>query len=176
MRRRSTDLNDEVAEIGSLSRTELAARWQAVHGHPPPKGIRHELLVRSATWHLQAKRLGGMSTETRRLLRSAISRAESDVLAPDKRAMRERHHQHKAEAVDIAGAGRSRSPSAASAPRLRRQLAPGARLIREWNGRTHVVDVIEGGFVFQAKVHRSLTAIARQITGAHWSGPRFFGL
>lgn len=176
MRRRSTDLSDEVAAIGGLSRIELAARWQAAHGHPPPKGIRHELLVRSATWHLQAKRLGGVSAETRRLLRSAISRCESDVLARDKRAMGDRHQQHKSEPVDIAAAAQSRSPSVASAPRLRRQLAPGARLIREWNGRTHVVDVIEGGFVFQAKVHKSLTAIARQITGAHWSGPRFFGL
>lgn len=48
--------------------------------------------------------------------------------------------------------------------------------MREWNGMTYVVDVIEEGFVFQAKVHKSLTAIAHQITGTHWSGPRFFGL
>ena len=53
---------------------------------------------------------------------------------------------------------------------------PGARLMREWGGRTHVVDVIQGGYVFEAKVYPSLTAIARKITGAHWSGPRFFGL
>jgi hypothetical protein len=39
-----------------------------------------------------------------------------------------------------------------------------------------VIEVIENGFVFQAKVYKSLTAIAHQITGAHWSGPRFFGL
>ncbi len=45
--------------------------------------------------------------------------------------------------------------------------------MRDRNGKTHVVDVIEEGFVFQAKVHKSLTAVARQITGAHWSGPRF---
>jgi len=169
-------LSDEVAAIGGLSRTELAARWQAAHGHPPPKGIRHELLVRSATWHLQAKRLGGMSTETRRLLRSAKSRCESDVLARDKRAMSGRDQQGKALDVDTADVNQIDSIAVSPGPRLRRQLAPGARLVREWNGRTHVVDVIEGGFVFQAKVHKSLTAIARQITGAHWSGPRFFGL
>jgi len=63
-----------------------------------------------------------------------------------------------------------------SAKRLRGNVAPGARLLRDWNGKTHVVDVIENGFVFQAKIYTSLTAIARQITGAHWSGPRFFGL
>ncbi len=66
--------------------------------------------------------------------------------------------------------------SSTTARSHRRGVAPGARLLRDWNGKTHVVDVIENGFVFQAKVYTSLTAIARQITGAHWSGPRFFGL
>jgi hypothetical protein len=55
-------------------------------------------------------------------------------------------------------------------------LKPGGRLLREWNGVTHVVDVVEGGFLWQGRRHRSLSAIARAITGAHWSGPRFFGL
>lgn len=55
-------------------------------------------------------------------------------------------------------------------------LKPGGRLLREWNGITHVVDVTETGFVWNGKTWRSLSAIARQITGAHWSGPRFFGL
>ncbi len=59
-----------------------------------------------------------------------------------------------------------------TAPRLRR----GARLVREWNGVSHVVEVIEGGFVWNGDRHRSLSAIARAITGARWSGPRFFGL
>ncbi|WP_319824070.1 DUF2924 domain-containing protein [Thalassovita sp.] len=55
-------------------------------------------------------------------------------------------------------------------------LQPGGRLIREWNGVTHVVDVVEGGFAWNGERHRSLSAIARAITGARWSGPRFFGL
>ena len=55
-------------------------------------------------------------------------------------------------------------------------LQPGARLIREWNGVSHVVEVIEGGFIWNGDRHRSLSAIARAITGARWSGPRFFGL
>ena len=55
-------------------------------------------------------------------------------------------------------------------------LHPGARLVREWNGVNHVVEVVEGGFVWNGGRHRSLSAIARAITGARWSGPRFFGL
>ncbi|MHA1560383.1 MAG: DUF2924 domain-containing protein [Alphaproteobacteria bacterium] len=56
------------------------------------------------------------------------------------------------------------------------RLHPGARLVREWNGVSHVVDVIKGGFIWKGERHRSLSAIARAITGARWSGPRFFGL
>jgi len=55
-------------------------------------------------------------------------------------------------------------------------LRPGGRLIREWNGVTHAVDVIEGGFLWDGQRHSSLSAIARAITGTRWSGPRFFGL
>ena len=52
----------------------------------------------------------------------------------------------------------------------------GARLVREWNGVNHVVDVIEHGVVYRGERYASLSAVARRITGAHWSGPRFFGL
>jgi hypothetical protein len=55
-------------------------------------------------------------------------------------------------------------------------LKPGGRLIREWNGVTHIVDVTETGFVWKGETWRSLSSIAREITGAHWSGPRFFSL
>ncbi len=55
-------------------------------------------------------------------------------------------------------------------------LQPGVRLVREWNGVTHDVEVVEGGYVWNGDRHRSLSAIARAITGARWSGPRFFGL
>jgi Protein of unknown function (DUF2924) len=51
-------------------------------------------------------------------------------------------------------------------------LKSGARLIREWRGRTHNED----GFAYAGTSYPSLTKIAKKITGAHWSGPRFFGL
>ena len=53
---------------------------------------------------------------------------------------------------------------------------PGARLVREWHGRTYTVDVLETGFLLDGKHYRSLSQVARAITGARWSGPRFFGL
>lgn len=56
------------------------------------------------------------------------------------------------------------------------RLAAGYRLVREWQGQTHVVDVVADGFVWQGRAYTSLSAIATEITGSRWSGPRFFGL
>ena len=55
-------------------------------------------------------------------------------------------------------------------------LKPGSRLVRAWHGRTHTVTVTEHGFEYAGANYASLTKIAKKITGAHWSGPRFFGL
>jgi len=63
----------------------------------------------------------------------------------------------------------AKTPSAAS-------IKPGTHLIREWNGRTYQVEATKEGYVLDGTTYRSLSAIAKKITGAHWSGPRFFGL
>lgn len=57
-----------------------------------------------------------------------------------------------------------------------RTTRPGTHLVREWNGRSYQVEVIEGGFRMDGKEWTSLSAIAKHITGTGWSGPRFFGL
>ena len=56
------------------------------------------------------------------------------------------------------------------------RLKPGAKLVREWRGETHDVLVLEDGFQWRGQRWRSLSAIAREISGMHISGPRFFGL
>lgn len=56
------------------------------------------------------------------------------------------------------------------------QPRAGAQLVREWNGITHIIDVTAGGFIYRDRTYKSLTSIAYEITGARWSGPRFFGL
>jgi hypothetical protein len=55
-------------------------------------------------------------------------------------------------------------------------LIPGTRLMREWQGRRHEVDVLEKGFRYAGADYRSLSQIARAITGTRWNGLRFFGL
>ncbi len=67
-----------------------------------------------------------------------------------------------------------KDPKAAvpSAPTIK----PGTRLLRQWQGQTHTVTAIEGGFEYKGKRYVSLSQIARLITGTRWSGPLFFGL
>ena len=55
-------------------------------------------------------------------------------------------------------------------------LKPGVRLVREWRGRTHLVLICADGVEWRGRRYPSLSAVAREITGARWSGPRFFGL
>lgn len=63
-------------------------------------------------------------------------------------------------------------PAAPSRPSLR----PGARLIREWQGRTYAVIVVDRGYEYDGRQFRSLTQVATAITGTHQSGLNFFGL
>jgi len=60
--------------------------------------------------------------------------------------------------------------------RMRPQVKPGTRLLREWRGQNHEVLVLDNVFSWQGTHYRSLSAIARQITGTAWSGPLFVGL
>ena len=63
-----------------------------------------------------------------------------------------------------------------AAVRRRRTLSPGTVLIREWHGIGHQVTITDKGVLYRGEPYRSLSGIARRITGARWSGPRFFGV
>lgn len=65
---------------------------------------------------------------------------------------------------------------APSNPVAQSALTSGNRLVRDWQGKTYIVDVLEDGFRWQEQTYKSLSAIASEITGTRWSGPRFFGL
>ena len=58
----------------------------------------------------------------------------------------------------------------------RKRIGVGARLVREWNGVRHTVEIGDDGYRWRDTLYPSLSAVAQAITGAKWSGPRFFGL
>jgi hypothetical protein len=123
--------------------------------------------------------LGDLRLEWRRLYRAEPPRMSRDIMI---RAIAYRlqeiahgglskvtHRRLMTLSNQLETAGRITPPPG---PRIK----PGSRLVREWHGRTHTVCVTDDGFAFQGKTYRSLTKIALDITGAQWSGPRFFGL
>lgn len=170
-------LEREVEAIRDLPREDLVALWVKTYGCPPPSSVKRGLLERSAAWHLQAKRLGGLSAHARRAIRQHAKQKEARELA---RQLTGVESNGPITSTDLPsptseGAASGAIPSSA-APVIKPQPAPGTRLMREWNGRMHVVDITENGILFDGKRYRSLTAVARRITGTHWSGPRFFGL
>jgi len=153
--RASIPASEDVDEkVGKLKRGQLVVFWQRRWRQSPPKGISRRLLECNAAWLMQADAKGAISSATRRRLTEL------------------------AEAGKASGQRTNQSPmvSAGGTRNARRPLRPGSRLVRQWKGQTHVVDVVEGGFSYDGRTFASLTAIAFEITGARWSGPRFFGL
>lgn len=107
-------------------------------------------LLRALSYELQSKQTAGLSKADLKTLAESLGKS----------APRLTH--------DVAKLTRK--------PPARVSLVPGARLVREWNGQAHTVSVIKEGVVYKDRTWSSLSAIAKHITGAHWSGPRFFGL
>ena len=72
----------------------------------------------------------------------------------------------------------SNQSASGTGKKLERQAAfkPGTKLLRQWNGTTHEVQILADGFEWRGQTYASLSKIAKAITGAHWSGPRFFAL
>lgn len=117
--------------------------------------------------------------EWRRLYRTQPPRLSRDLLV---RAIAYRIQElrygglSKATRRKLASLIEARDAGAEIAKGGAQQIRAGARLVREWNGRTHTVIVEEEGFSYAGRSYLSLSAIAREITGARWSGPRFFGI
>jgi hypothetical protein len=104
---------------------------------------------------------------SRELLVRAVAYRKQEVTLGGLRPERQRQLRQIAQQFKQTGAANIRA---------RHELKPGTRLVREWQGRTYEVLVLDDGFSWQDTHHRSLSALARKITGTAWSGPLFFGL
>ena len=142
------DASMALAALPDLSTVELRAEWRRLYRQMPPL-LSRDLLVRALAYRVQELAQGGLSRGTQRRLRALAAPVDDG---------------------DTGGGG----PVASPARPVR--LSPGARLVREWHGRTHTVTVLVDGFEHEGRRYRSLSHVAQAITGAHWSGPRFFGL
>lgn len=128
---------------------------------------------------LEQQGVAELRSEWRRLFRTAPPQLSRDlILRAVAHRLQERAHGGLAPATlrRLATLSRELRADGQSTPDPGPQIRPGARLVREWRGRTHTVEVTENGFEYAGATYPSLSPIAKAITGAHWSGPRFFGL
>ena len=130
-------------------------------------------------------RLNGLATLSPAQLRAAwaeVSGGPPPMLPTEllRRALAQRLQEKKhgtlpaLVARELTRMGAGAAPQAQSRPRA--VIRPGARLIRAWQGRTIMVEVVADGFLWEGELYASLSRIAKAVTGAHWSGPRFFGV
>jgi hypothetical protein len=153
------------AEIESLRQMKvgaLRAKYRQVCGEEP-RSSNKQLLFRRIAWRLQAKVEGDLSERARRRALEIADDADLRILAPDGFFAESAHGATMP--LERAGAGRDR-----------RLPAPGTLLTRQFENRRIVVKVLENGFEYQSQQYRSLSAIAREITGTRWNGLLFFGL
>ena len=140
----------QITQLSKLSFSELQARWRSLFGSEPP-AYHRRFLVKRLAYRLQELAYGGLSEATRAQMADILKDAGLD------------------EQASIPGRGRTQK-------RPNDLPLAGTRLVREWNGRRYEVTVASGGFVFEGRRYRSLTAITKAITGTHWNGRAFFGL
>jgi hypothetical protein len=153
----SSSIAVKLTGLETMTKEALRSEWRRLFRAQPPS-ISRDLLMRAIGHRYQELEHGSLSKAAARKLRT-VAGAVADASSTDDAA-----------ASADAGSANRRSQSPRPA------LLPGARLIREWHGKTHSVTVTDAGFDYAGRSYRSLTEIAREITGTHWSGPRFFGL
>lgn len=167
-------------ELPQLSRKQLIELWVEHLGGPPPKAASPSLLLRAVGHAIQEQQLGGLTRQdARALLKFAIvtpgaARGRIPAFPPSKEDAK--GNLASAEIGSQPDAKSRSKPHASSKSAVPLKLRPGTRLVREWQGKSHTVDVQDGGYGWNGEVYRSLSAVALAITGARGSGNRFFRL
>ncbi len=140
------NMNVEIDNLEQKSRAELRVLWEREFAGKAPRALGRDILALGIAYARQERRYGGLT----RAVAKELDRLLERVLHDD--------------ATD--------APESPTSPLPR----TGTILVREWRGTTHQVAVVDNGFLWRGETHRSLSSIARAITGTNWNGPRFFGM
>ena len=155
------NLAQEVAALERMTVGELRARYAELF-EEETRACNRLWLIRRITWRMQSLQEGGLSER-------AFQRAQELANTSDLRVTAPRKAQPPAET----------SPSTTAACHFNgdtRVPLPGTLLTRRYKGRLIQVTVVTGGFEFEGQLYKSLSAVAKQITGSHWNGYKFFNL
>jgi len=154
------NIGKEIAILRRMTVVELRRKHAEVFSEETRSGNR-DYLVKRIAWRLQSLAEGDLSERGRRRAQELANDADIRMRAP------------KMLATDAPERTRT---GAVHVPHDKRVPMPGAVLTRDYKGKTFIVTVLPNGFEHDGKVYRSLSAVARAITGTHWNGYHFFGL
>lgn len=150
----------QVAALRGMSPAQLRAKYLEVFGEATRSGNR-EFLFKRLAWRIQSQAEGTLSERARQ--RAAELARDADIRMTMPR-------------TPMASPGAATRVVAGAARRDGRLPMPGAVLTRHYRGRLIQVTVLPKGFDYEGQVYRSLSAVAKAVTGAHWNGHLFFGL
>ena len=151
----------EVAALGRMTVSELRSKHVDAFGEPTRTGNR-DYLVKRIAWRLQANAHGDLSEQARRRADELANDADLRTTAPKVRKPEDRPALTRQ--TSVAFDSDSRLPMA------------GSNIKRLYKGREIVVRVLPKGFEHEGEVYRTLSAVAKAITGTHWNGYHFFNL
>jgi len=161
------DIATEIAALDELATGELAERYAELHGQPCR--TRHRAyLIRKIAWRIQANAEGDLSERARKRAAELANDAEVRVMAPPTMVC-----PPQAGTAATVTSPVSTSRTKARDPRL---PTPGSAIVRQYKGRKHRIVVLDDGFEYEGDRYRTLSAVAKTITGSHINGYRFFRL
>ncbi|GMV96224.1 MAG: hypothetical protein AMXMBFR83_05920 [Phycisphaerae bacterium] len=155
------NVGKEIAALKRMTVKELQARHVEVFGEET-RAHHKEYLVKRIAWRIQANAEGDLSERARRRAMELANDADLRSNAPRTQAPENAPGPTKSAAIQI--------------DHDARLPMPGAVVTREYKGKTIQVQVLPDGFEYDGEVYRTLSAVAKAITGAHWNGYHFFGL
>jgi hypothetical protein len=141
-------LGAEIARLRNLPVEALRVRWRMIFRRDAPPHLPRHFLFAMIAYRLQAEVMGDLDAKTVRLLKQ----------------------------IDLASCKQAAVPLTQAFDQRKRALSEGTVLTREWNDHNHQVIVVDRGFSCEGRMYKSLSEIAKAITGTKWNGPRFFGL
>lgn len=157
------NITREVAALKRMTVRELRARYLDAFGEPARSGNK-DFLWKRIVWRLQANAEGGLTERARRRAEELANDAEFRVRRPPEKALPLSSPASTTQTTKVDFGERAGLPM------------PGTVLTRPYKGQMVRVMVLDNGFEHEGAVYRSLSAVAKAITGSHWNGNYFFGL
>ncbi len=158
------NIAQELKALKNMCAAELREKYQEVFGEAP-RSPNKDFLRKRIAWRIQALAEGDLSERAHRRAEELANDADLRIRAPKgKFGTPTGFPAERTTVLPFSPTGDSRLPM------------PGAILSREYQGETIRVMVLDKGFEYAGQVYRSLTAVARAVTGSHWNGYHFFGL